>query len=135
MVCQHYRRRFYLNRFSTVALAAVLVALALSDAAHSDDTLVPYRISDGTIPAPLTAQPGDPERGRRIVLDRDRGDCTICHQPLQEEPRFLFIGAGSVDANPGSRFKNNLGLLSIPGRRREHRPLEARILGEQANIP
>ena len=28
---------------------------------------------------PLTEQPGDAERGRRIVLDRERGDCVVCH--------------------------------------------------------
>jgi L-cysteine S-thiosulfotransferase len=27
----------------------------------------------------MTIQPGDPDRGRRIVLDRDKGDCIICH--------------------------------------------------------
>jgi sulfur-oxidizing protein SoxX len=70
-------------------LTAVLVAFTLSEAAY-DDELVPYRISDGTIAQPLTVQPGDPERGRRIVLDRDRGDCTICHaMPL---PQRMFHG-------------------------------------------
>ena len=74
-------------------LAALLVALALSGAAHSDDELVPYRIIDGTIPAPLTAQPGDPERGRRIVLDRDGGDCTICHaMPLPQREFHGTVG-------------------------------------------
>ena len=62
MVCQHYRRRFHLNRFSTVVLVAALVALTLSGAAHSDDELVHYRIIDGTIPEPLTDAPGDPEQ-------------------------------------------------------------------------
>ena len=80
-------------RLSTVGLsllAAVLVALALSGTAHGDDELVRYRIIDGTIPEPLTAQPGDPERGRRIVLDRDGGDCPICHaMPL---PQRAFHG-------------------------------------------
>jgi sulfur-oxidizing protein SoxX len=71
-------------------LAAVLMVVALSGVAHSDDTLVPYRIIAGAIPAPLTAQPGDQERGRRIVLDRDGGDCTICHaMPL---PQRTFHG-------------------------------------------
>jgi sulfur-oxidizing protein SoxX len=54
---------------------------------------VPYRVVDGAIPAPLTAQPGDPERGRRIVLDRDAGDCTICHaMPLPQREFHGTIG-------------------------------------------
>src|SRR5215217_2002795 len=55
-------------------LAALLIAFVLSGTVHGNDELVQYRIVDGTIPEPLTAQPGDPERGRRIVLDRDGGD-------------------------------------------------------------
>ena len=74
-------------------LAAVLVAVTLSAAAPSDDQLVLYRIVDGAIPEPLTDQPGDPERGRRIVLDRDGGDCTICHaMPLPQREFHGTVG-------------------------------------------
>jgi len=74
-------------------LAAVLVALALSGTAYGDDELVHYHIIDGTIPESLTAQPGDPERGRRIVLDRDGGDCTICHaMPLPQREFHGTVG-------------------------------------------
>ncbi len=38
-------------------------------------------------PAP-TAQPGDVERGRRIALDSQRGDCVICHAMPLPERRF-----------------------------------------------
>ena len=93
MVRQHYRRRLYLSRLSAASinlLVSVLIALALSGTAHGDDELVRYRIIDGAIPERLTAQPGDPDRGRRIVLDRDGGDCTICHaMPL---PQRTFHG-------------------------------------------
>ena len=96
MVCQYYRRRLYLSRLTAVSpslLAAVLIALTLSGTAHSDDELVPYRISEGTILEPLTAHPGDPERGRRIVLDRDGGDCTICHaMPLPQREFHGTVG-------------------------------------------
>jgi sulfur-oxidizing protein SoxX len=72
-------------------LAALL--LALSGAAHGADELVPYRIVDGAIPEPLTTQPGDPERGRHIVLDRDGGDCTICHaMPLPQREFHGTVG-------------------------------------------
>ena len=75
------------------ALAAVLVALTISGTAHGDNKLVRYRIIDGTIPEPLTAQPGDPERGRRIVLDGAGGDCPICHaMPLPQREFHGTIG-------------------------------------------
>jgi L-cysteine S-thiosulfotransferase len=96
MVCQHYRRRLYLSRLFAVGrslLAAVLVVLTLSGAAYSDDELGRYHIINGTIPEPLTAQPGDPDRGRRIVLDRDGGDCTICHaMPLPQREFHGTVG-------------------------------------------
>lgn len=74
-------------------LVAMLVALSLRGVAHGDDQLVRYRIIDGTIPEPLTTQPGDPARGRRIVLDRDGGDCTICHaMPLPQREFHGTVG-------------------------------------------
>ena len=60
-------------------IVAVQAALLLGGTAYSSDTLAAYRIVNGAIPEPLTAQPGDPDRGRRVVLDRDGGDCLICH--------------------------------------------------------
>ena len=38
--------------------------------------------------APLTDVPGDPERGREIVLDRDLGHCLLCHQINQLDEGF-----------------------------------------------
>ena len=39
------------------------------------------------IPRPLTAEPGQPERGRSIVVNRDQGGCTLCHE-VPGETRF-----------------------------------------------
>lgn len=67
--------------------------LSAESAAPASMALKPYRIVDGTIPAPLTEQPGDPEQGRRLVLDRERGDCTVCHaMPLPERQFHGAIG-------------------------------------------
>jgi L-cysteine S-thiosulfotransferase len=40
------------------------------------------------IPEPLTATPGDPERGRAIVTDRRTGLCLLCHSGPFPEMRF-----------------------------------------------
>jgi L-cysteine S-thiosulfotransferase len=43
-------------------------------------------VGDG-IPAPLTAQAGDAQRGRAIVVNRQKGLCLLCHSgPFPEEP-------------------------------------------------
>ena len=56
-------------------MAALLSAFAATSAPCSE-----LRLNE-----PLTDTPGDPQRGRSIVLDRDRGDCTICHEmPLPQ---------------------------------------------------
>jgi sulfur-oxidizing protein SoxX len=68
-------------------IAAVQAAVIPGGTAYSSDTLVAYRIVNGTIPEPLTAQPGDPERGRRVVLDRD-GDCLVCHAMALPQRQF-----------------------------------------------
>jgi sulfur-oxidizing protein SoxX len=57
----------------------VLAAWLYVGPALAQDKLVPYRIVDGGIPAPLTAQPGDAARGRAIANDRQKGGCLNCH--------------------------------------------------------
>ena len=69
----------------------LLVAATIAGTEPASDQPVDYRVVNGAIPTPLTDQPGDPERGRRIVLGREGGDCTICHaMPL---PQRQFHGS------------------------------------------
>jgi sulfur-oxidizing protein SoxX len=77
----------------TGLIAGVLVMSALGGATWSTSELVEYRIVANAIPEPLTYQPGDPERGRRIVLDPAGGDCIICHaMPLPQRQFHGTIG-------------------------------------------
>ncbi len=46
-----------------------------------------YAVVGDTIPASLDGRTGDNARGRRLVLDRETGNCLICHQvPIPSEP-------------------------------------------------
>jgi sulfur-oxidizing protein SoxX len=54
-------------------------ALAAATPAAADAGLRPYTVVGDAIPAPLTAEPGDPARGRAIVVDRRVGLCLLCH--------------------------------------------------------
>jgi sulfur-oxidizing protein SoxA len=75
-------------------VVGVLAFGVLASPAPSDQELVSIEIQNKTIPSPLTDQPGDAERGRRVVLDRERGDCAVCHvMPL-----------------PGRQFHGTIGL-------------------------
>ena len=85
------------------ALAGMLVAGVSDWLALGHDGPVAYQIVRGAIPEPLTDQPGDPERGRRVVLDRQGGDCIVCHaMPL---PQRQFHGTlGPPLDGVGSRY-------------------------------
>jgi L-cysteine S-thiosulfotransferase len=71
-----------------LAMAAARESTAQERGALGDD-----HMAQGAISQPLTDQPGDPERGRRIVLDREGGDCTICHaMPLPQRQFHGTVG-------------------------------------------
>jgi sulfur-oxidizing protein SoxX len=77
---------------------AALLALLLATAA----TAQPLIIDDG-IPAPLSAAPGDAQRGRAIVASRQRGLCLLCHSGPFPEERFQGDLAPSL-AGAGARL-------------------------------
>ena len=103
------------------ALSAVLAVLwGLSLASGLADANDPAPSPKLALPAALTDQPGDVERGRRIVLDRERGDCVVCHaMPL-----------------PGREFHGSLGLpLDGIGSRSGAAELRLRLVNPKALDP
>jgi len=82
------------------AIAAALVASLLSAAARAQDlqenssALRPYTVAGKTIPQSLTGVPGDAASGRSIAMNRDTGDCVLCHA-------LPDAGAGSVHGSVG----------------------------------
>jgi sulfur-oxidizing protein SoxX len=50
--------------------------------------LAPLACAEVLALEPLTAQPGDPQRGREVLLDRDRGHCLLCHRIAQLDEGF-----------------------------------------------
>jgi sulfur-oxidizing protein SoxX len=69
------------------ALAGALAAAFLPGGSVSAGPLTPYHVTGDAIAAPLGGLVGDADRGRRIVLDRGRGNCLICHAvPVPAEP-------------------------------------------------
>src|SRR5437667_7812386 len=68
------------------ALAATMIAGAVG-AAWAQEGLRPYRIAGDAIPDSLTGAPGDPARGRAIVVKRE-STCLLCHSGPFPEQRF-----------------------------------------------
>jgi len=74
-------------------MAVGLTAATRQNTAQEQGVLAGYRIINGAIPEPLTDQPGDTDRGRRIVLVREGGDCVVCHaMPLPQRQFHGTIG-------------------------------------------
>ena len=70
---------------ATVALVATAAGAAGGIASHD--------VVGDAIPLALDARVGDPVRGRKLVLDREAGNCLICHQiPDSGEPSQGDVG-------------------------------------------
>ena len=74
-------------RCSDDARAALSLAVLLGRAADAQERCVPYEIVGDAIPKPLTGEPGDPARGRAIVVKRE-STCLLCHSGPFPEERF-----------------------------------------------
>lgn len=69
----------------------------------ADETMRPYTVVGDAIPASMTGHPGDPARGKTIVVSRQTGLCLLCHSaPLPEEKFQGTIGPDLKGA--GSRY-------------------------------
>jgi len=84
-----------------IHLAAALLAAALSGGSAAQG-LRTYTITADGIPEPLTGAPGDPARGRALVLERS-STCILCHSGPFTEVRFQGDLAPSL-AGTGSRW-------------------------------
>jgi sulfur-oxidizing protein SoxX len=79
----------------------VAAALALPRLAAGEELQIPIVAGD-SIPASLTGSPGDPQRGRAIVINR-QNTCILCHAGPFTEEKFQGDLAPSL-AGAGSRW-------------------------------
>lgn len=73
-----------MRRLAGCAAILMVVTLRPCDAEET----VAYQVVEDGIPASLTGTPGDPTRGRAIVLERSKGLCLLCHSGPFPEERF-----------------------------------------------
>ena len=77
---------------------------------QAEATTRPYVVVGDAIPASLTGAPGDPVRGKAIVVSRQTGLCLLCHSaPLPEEK---FQGTIGPDLK-GVGLRNTEGQLRL----------------------
>ena len=96
--------------------AAPLALLAtLAAAPVAGDPAAP--VAGDPLPPSLTGRPGDPARGRAVVVDRTRGLCLLCHAGPFPEQRFQGDLSPSL-AGVGARYtEGELRLRLIDARR------------------
>ena len=70
------------------ACAAAICALLGGATSALAQALPPFTVVGDAIPASLTGMPGNPERGRAIVVNRQVGLCLLCHTGPFPEERF-----------------------------------------------
>jgi sulfur-oxidizing protein SoxX len=78
---------------------ALPLACALSAwfAAPAAAQAVPWQATGDGIAQPLTAEPGNAQRGRAIVASRQQGLCLLCHSGPIPEERFQGNLAPTLD--------------------------------------
>lgn len=83
-------RRLGVVTASWVCQAALLATLLMANCAGASETapVAPFAVTDDAITLPLAGRLGDALRGRHLVLDRERGNCLICHQLRVERQPF-----------------------------------------------
>jgi sulfur-oxidizing protein SoxX len=67
---------------------AVMCAILASESVAVAEGLRPFRVVGDAIPQSLTGEPGNPERGRAIVVNRQVGLCLLCHTGPFPDQRF-----------------------------------------------
>jgi sulfur-oxidizing protein SoxX len=105
------RRKTGALKFAATGAAAGGAALAaslLGGGAVAQESLsaglVPYTVVGSTIPRPLTAIPGDPVNGSRVAMNRELGDCVLCHALPDMPAGSLHGNVGPPLAGVGSRL-------------------------------
>ncbi|GAB4551986.1 MAG: sulfur oxidation c-type cytochrome SoxX [Rhizobacter sp.] len=92
-------------------LGAVL-GLALWAGMAQAQVAVAWQAVGDAVPQALTSTPGDPERGRAIVVDRQTGLCLLCHTGPFPEERFQGNLAPDL-AGAGTRWSEGQLRLRI----------------------
>ncbi len=87
-----------------LGIAGLLAAFAPLSGGAGAEELVQFAVKDSnSIPQSLTGQPGNPESGRKVAIDRKKGNCLACHvMPVPEQPFHGEVGPDLTGV--GSRY-------------------------------
>lgn len=83
------------------AAIGLAVAGTIASGAQAADMMVSFNVVDDMITQSLTGKPGDPVNGKKVVINRKKGNCLACHvMPIPEQqfhghtgPSLFGVGA------------------------------------------
>ena len=106
------------TRGSPIAKRILAAGLVIGFAATaSADTLVPFTVTGDAIAEPLGGARGDATRGKAILFDQERGNCTICHPVPGGDARLQGNVAPPLAGVGGRLTEGQLRLRLIDGTR------------------
>ena len=78
-----------IGRVLVATLVVVNATLALCALEARGQTAAQTAVFAGdSVPAPLTKTPGDPARGKLVLVQRDKGHCILCHALPEADVKF-----------------------------------------------
>jgi len=82
------------TRILALGVFVFAIGLALGSNAFADQKkLVKYVINDDAISKSLTGKAGNPANGRKLVINRKKGNCLACHMmPIYEQQFHGNVG-------------------------------------------
>jgi L-cysteine S-thiosulfotransferase len=105
---------------AALVVASILVACgpAWAQGQPAPAPLVQFEVRNDAIASPLTSQPGDVQRGRAVVVNRQLGNCLACHaiSALNNEP-YHGNTAPSLDGVAARMNEGELRLRIVDGSR------------------
>ncbi|MHA1598394.1 MAG: sulfur oxidation c-type cytochrome SoxX [Alphaproteobacteria bacterium] len=95
-------------------LVGALTGIVLGGALVSGAVAAEYKVVNGTIPQSLTGKSGDAAKGKKLAINKKKGNCLACHaMPIPEQqfhgevgPDLSDIGANLREAEMRMRLVN-----------------------------
>ena len=81
-------------KLALAATASAMLATAATTTMATAAEMVSYKVVEDTIPDSLTGKPGDAANGKKIYLNRKKGNCLACHatKDLADHPFHGNVG-------------------------------------------
>lgn len=75
------------------SITIVLISFVLISPSYSEQNFYPWKIENYAIKKPFGGFNGNAQRGRKIVINKDKGNCLACHSlPIPEESFHGTVG-------------------------------------------